>query len=75
MGKFSQAAAEAMAAMVAMELCRELGLIHVYLERDAKTIIDAVNCEEEDWSRTGHLVDDIKVGLQRFVQWRLCFVK
>ena len=64
-----------MAAMVAMELCRELGLIDVYLKGDAKTIIYAVNHEEADWSRTWHLVDDIKVGLQRFAQWRLCFVK
>jgi ribonuclease HI len=48
MGKFSPAAAEAMAAMVAMELCKELGLIHVYLEGDAKTIIEAVNRKEAD---------------------------
>jgi ribonuclease HI len=47
-GKFSPAAVEAMAAMVAMELCRELGLIHVYLEGDAKTIIDTINHEEAD---------------------------
>ena len=37
---------------MAMELCRELGLIHVYLDRDAKTIIYAVNRDEADWSRT-----------------------
>ena len=49
--------------MVAMDLCRELVIIHVYLEGDGKTIVNAVNCEEVDWSRTRHLVDDIKVGL------------
>jgi hypothetical protein len=38
----------------------------VYLEGDAKTIIDTINYEEADWSRTGHLVNDIKMGLQRF---------
>ena len=53
-----------MAAMVGMELCKELGPIHVYLEGDAMTIIDVVHREKADWSCTGLLLDDIKVGLQ-----------
>ena len=63
MGKFSLTTTKAMAAMVAMELRRELGPMHVYLEGDAQTFIDAINREEVNWSYTGLLVDDIKVGL------------
>lgn len=46
---------------MAIELCRDLGLTHVHLEGDAKIIIDAVNREEADWSRLGHIVEYIKV--------------
>jgi ribonuclease HI len=49
-GNLSLVAAESMAALMAIELCRDLGLTHVHLEGDAKIIIDAVNCEEADWS-------------------------
>ncbi|XP_059431700.1 uncharacterized protein LOC132165234 [Corylus avellana] len=45
MGSLSPARAETMAALLAIRQCKELGLTHVHVEGDAKSIIDAVNCE------------------------------
>jgi hypothetical protein len=43
-----------------------MGPTHVHLEGDAKNLVDAVNCEEADWSRLGHVVEDINIVLQMF---------
>jgi ribonuclease HI len=60
-----------MAALMAIQQCKELGLTHVHLEGDAKIVIDAVNCAaiDSDRSRTEHAVEDIKVKVQDFSQY------
>jgi ribonuclease HI len=41
-------AVEAMAVLLAIQLCRELGFLRVHLEGDAKGVIDAVNYVDVD---------------------------
>jgi ribonuclease HI len=74
-GNVSPAAAELIAAQLAIDTCSAMGVTHIQLEGDAKGVVDAVNCEEPDSSSLGHLVEDIKVKLQSFIQWKMCFVK
>ncbi|XP_059441935.1 uncharacterized protein LOC132174268 [Corylus avellana] len=74
-GCLALAGAETMAALMAIQQCKELGLTHVHLEGDANVIIDAVNCEVTDRSRMGHIVEDIKVEVQAFSQWQMTFVR
>ena len=73
-GVFLPTVAESFAALEAIDLCRNVGLTQVHLEGDAKIIIDAVNCEEVDWSRLDHVVEDIKAELRCFNQWKMSFV-
>ena len=47
----------------------------MHLEGDSKTLVDAVNGEEADWSLIGHVVEDIKTGLWHFLQRKMSFVK
>jgi ribonuclease HI len=70
-GGVAPVAAEAMAALLAIRTAGELGLRQVCLEGDAKTIVDAVNSNEEDWSNIGHLVDDIRSEVRNLPQWTM----
>ncbi|XP_059431505.1 uncharacterized protein LOC132165008 [Corylus avellana] len=49
-GSLVPAAAEAQAFLLAVQLCRELGLEHVHFEGDAKAVIDSVISEQADYS-------------------------
>lgn len=59
---------------MAIQLAREMGLTQVCLEGDAKIIVDAVNSREPDWSRSGHLVDDIRTELAAISCWSMVYV-
>ncbi|XP_035543583.1 uncharacterized protein LOC118347671 [Juglans regia] len=65
--------AECSAMLEAMELCKELGFWEVWLEGDAKEVIDAVNREEDDDSRFGHVIEDLKQSLRQSNAWRAVF--
>jgi hypothetical protein len=62
----SKISAEAMAVLLAIQLCREMGFTRVHLEGDAKVVVDAVNYVDVDKSWMGHS-DDIKVELNSLV--------
>jgi ribonuclease HI len=55
---------EAMATMVAIQLARDMGLMQVQLEGDAKVVIDVMLSSTPDWSRWGHLTKDIRTSLK-----------
>jgi ribonuclease HI len=74
-GNLSPVAAEAKAALLTVQLCREVGLRKIHLEGDAKTVVDAVNSSEEDKSWLGHLFEDIKGELSSFDGWKMSFVR
>jgi hypothetical protein len=57
------ATAEARAAFVAIQFCWEMGFSRIHLEGDAKGVIEAVKNEALNYSKLGHLVEDIKLSL------------
>jgi hypothetical protein len=52
-GILEPAAAEALAATLALQLSNAMGLMNIWLEGDAKTVV-AVESADANWSRTGH---------------------
>ena len=74
-GYLSPVAAKAKAALVTVQLCRELGVSMVHFEGDAKVVVDAVNSAEADGSWLGHLIEDIKRNLISLAGWRMSFVR
>ena len=73
-GTLEPTAGEALAAYHAVCLCRELGLQNIYLEGDAKQIVEAINSSMGTWSRFGHLVDDTRHILASFSCWKCDFI-
>lgn len=71
---FDPSVAEARAALMAIQLCKEMGFMHVLFEGDAKVVIDGVNSSASDWSRIGLLVKDIRREIQAIQQWRMSFI-
>jgi ribonuclease HI len=74
-GLLEPTAAEAVAATMAIRLAHDRGYRQVHLVGDAKVIIDAVMEEVPNWSRVGHLVDDIRAALQLFLSWKMTYVR
>lgn len=58
--------AEARAALMAIQLCKEQGFTKVHFEGDAQTVVNAMNSKEVDWSGVGLLVEDIRCGTKEF---------
>ncbi|XP_059436766.1 uncharacterized protein LOC132169828 [Corylus avellana] len=73
-GSFDPTAAETMAAIHALKLCMALGMLNIRMEGDAKNVVDALNSREENWSRTGHLVDEARNLLKGFNIWDIKYV-
>lgn len=67
--------AEATAAVYALRFCKDMGLHNICLEGDAKLVVDAVNSGEANWSRIGHLMEDLKMLLCTFTQWEVRHVR
>jgi ribonuclease HI len=74
-GCLEPAGAEALALLLAIQMCREMGYSKLHLEGDAKAVIDAVHSTEVDRSWMGHLIEDVKVELQAVLYWQLTFVR
>ncbi|XP_059446380.1 uncharacterized protein LOC132177917 [Corylus avellana] len=70
-GFLDPSAAEAMAALMAVQLCMEMGIQQVQLEGDAKNVIVAVNSKEPDKSGRGQLTEDIRSTLQVIPVWEM----
>ncbi|PQQ05301.1 hypothetical protein Pyn_24348 [Prunus yedoensis var. nudiflora] len=56
-GMFSPKATELYAAILGLQIARQLGHLYVILEMDAKEIIMNLQSLEESWSVEGVLVD------------------
>jgi hypothetical protein len=52
--------AEAYAALKAVELCRDLRLCNILLEKDTLDIVNVLLSDGHFWSRYSHLIDDTK---------------
>ena len=74
-GVFEPAIREAVAALHAVELCQDLGIFEVVLEGDSIMVTKAIGGHGENWLRFGQIVEDIKLVLRSFWQWRVSHVK
>ena len=73
-GSLDPTLAEAGTALKAIQFSRLLGLRQVIFEGDTKIVVDGINLKQDDWGRTGMLLEDIKVELQTIPTWRMKFV-
>lgn len=73
-GSFEPATGEALPSFHAISLCKELGIQHIWLEGDAKIIVDALNSNRCTWSRYDYIVEDTRSILQTFPRWKCGFV-
>jgi hypothetical protein len=62
-----------MAVLRAAQLSHELEFLQICLEGDAKVVVDEVNSAETDWSKKGHLMDDLRIGLKTFPKWKMVY--
>ena len=65
---------KALASFHAVILCRDLGIQQLFLEGDAKLVVDAINSNTSTWSHFGHIVEDTRGVLQTFPRWRCGFI-
>jgi ribonuclease HI len=68
-------AAEGLAAFYAVEFSRDMCFNDIILEGDALQIVAAVQTDSQHWSRFGHIVDGIKLGLSQLRSWQINHVK
>jgi hypothetical protein len=66
--------------------CNPLFLIHlekkkkkekkkeIYLEGDAKNVVDALLSLEANWSKSGHIIAEAQLLLQDFIYWEIKYV-
>lgn len=69
------ATGEALAALHAAELCRDLGFFEVMLEGDSLSVVKAIGETKQNWLRYGHIVEDVKIVLRSLRQWKIGHVK
>jgi ribonuclease HI len=67
--------AEAEAVLMAIHLCRDLGLLRVVFEGDAKGVVDRINSAEVDRGWMGQVISDIKLEISALEGWRVQFVR
>jgi ribonuclease HI len=67
--------AEALATIMVVRLCKEMGLQQVHFEGDAKTIVDAMNSRVENRSSLGMVLEDLRQELQTLVSWKISYIK
>ncbi|KAE7997607.1 hypothetical protein FH972_002225 [Carpinus fangiana] len=53
---------------------RDMGYEQIHFMRDVKMVVDVVNLGGADWSRTCHLINDIRTKLQELSHWKLSYV-
>ena len=66
--------AEAEAVLMAIQLCRDLGLSRVVFEGDAKRVVNGINSAEVDRGWMGQVLADIKHEIIVLEEWKVQFV-
>ena len=67
--------AEAMAALRAMELCKEVGINDILLKGDSLLVVRAVSDSGQSWLRYGQIIEDIKWVMRSLHRWSIRHVK
>ena len=70
-GFLSPFAAKAQVVLVAIQLCLEMSFTKVYLEGDAKGVVEGVLSKEKNNGQYGHVLEDIQEGFEFFQTGRL----
>jgi ribonuclease HI len=70
-GFLDPTAAEAWAALLAVQISRDLGICQIQLEGDAKNVVAAVNADGTDESGWGQITEDIRFSLQSIPRWEM----
>jgi hypothetical protein len=63
--------AEALAAVHAVEFCREIGFFDIMLEGNVLQIVNAVKAMGYNWSKMGNLINGTKDGLGKLRSWSI----
>ena len=74
-GRTTPLLAEALAALMAIRLCNDMGLQQVHFEGDAKTIVEEMNHGAENQSSLGMVLEDSRKEIQTLLQWKMSFTK
>jgi ribonuclease HI len=72
---YDPATGEAVAALVAVELYRDLDVFDVILEGDSLEVVNAINEDRSSRRKYGHILDDIKMVLSSLRSWEVMHVK
>jgi ribonuclease HI len=72
---YDPATGEAMATLVAVDLCQDMGVFDVILEENSLELMNAIKEDQNSWKRYGHLVDDLKMVLSSLRSWEVMHVK
>jgi ribonuclease HI len=63
--------AEAMGALSAVELCKEIGIQEIFLEGDSKTVVQAIQGMGSNLCLYGQIVGDIQMVLKQCRKWEV----
>jgi hypothetical protein len=74
-GRTTPLLAEALAMLMAICLCSDMGLQQVHFEGDAKTIVEEMNHEAENQSSLGMVLEDSRKEIQTLLRWKMSFIK
>jgi ribonuclease HI len=66
---------EALAALMAVELCVEMGIRRAVLEGDARNVITTVLANEPDNSIRGQITEDIRTTMRAVSWWQMQYVR
>ncbi|XP_059436338.1 uncharacterized protein LOC132169298 [Corylus avellana] len=70
-GLWDPVVAEALAFYHGTVFGREKGVQHIIIEGDANQITDAIHEKGLNNSKVGHLIDDVKLNLNKFSRWQV----
>ena len=73
-GCLDPGAAEVVAALDAVLLCRKVDMDRIIFMGDAKMVVEAVLAQEPDWSTKGHIIEEIMEQIRSFHNWRMIHV-
>ncbi len=69
---FDPVVGESIAALKAVEFCKNRGLDRIMVEGDSIQVVQSINKPGLNWGKYGHIVADIHEVLRFFREWKVC---
>lgn len=63
---------EALASLHTVQFCQELGLSCIILEGDAQLIVIGINSSSRNWSKFGHVLEEIRTVVDTKLELQTC---